>query len=136
MDQAKLPFQDMEDEPTPDIYPGAFLNRSDSSPYLASVDIDGLKGFDHVEIELRRLTILTGPNSSGKSTILQAIALAFECFRRCLDVSHWKLRSAGRAVSKFEFLPVNQPKDPMVQTSLETIQRQRAICPRWVALLQ
>jgi len=111
MDQAKLQFPDMEDEPTPDVYPGAFLNRSDVSPYLASVDIDGLKGFDYVEIELRRLTILTGPNNSGKSTILQAIALAFECFRRCLDVSHWKLRSAGRAVSEFEFLPVNQPKD-------------------------
>jgi predicted ATPase len=110
MNQAKLPFSDME-EPAPDVYPGAFLNRSDRSPYLVSVDIDGLKGFDHVEIELRRLTILTGPNNSGKSTILQAIALAFECFRRCLDVSHWKLRSAGRAVSEFEFLPVNQPKD-------------------------
>jgi AAA ATPase domain len=81
MGQAKLQFPDMEDEPTPDVYPGAFLNRSDVSPYLASVDIDGLKGFDYVEIELRRLTILTGPNNSGKSTILQAIALAFECFR-------------------------------------------------------
>lgn len=114
MDQSKLPFFEFEEaiaEPAPDVYPNTFLVRANDLPILTSVEIDGLKGFDKVDIELQNLTILTGPNNSGKSTILQAIALAFECFRRCLDADSWKLRTTGRSVSEFEFLPVNQPKD-------------------------
>src|SRR5262249_193019 len=57
------------------------------------------------------LTILTGPNNSGKSTVLQAIALFFEVFRRCLNTENWTLSDTGRVVAEFEFLPVNQPKD-------------------------
>ena len=110
MNDEQIPLFDQE-EPTPDLYPGAFLSREDQTLQLVSVGIDGLKGFDKVEIELQPLTILTGPNNSGKSTVLQAIALAFECFRRCLDIEHWRLRTTGRAVAEFEFLPVNQPKD-------------------------
>ena len=46
-----------------------------------------------------------------QSTILQAIALGFECLRRCVDVDRWKLVESGRAVTEFEFLPVNEPRD-------------------------
>src|SRR5689334_18495507 len=95
----------------PDVYPAAFLTQNANIPFLVNIEIDGLKGFDHTTIELRQLTVLTGPNNSGKSTVLQAIALAFECFRRCLDAQRWNLTSSGRAVVEFEFLPVNQPKD-------------------------
>src|SRR3989304_5313039 len=104
-------FGDDNEEPIPDRYPTPPFTRSVDSPILTSVEIDGLKGFDHVTIELQPFTILTGPNNSGKSTILQAIALGFECFRRCLDTDHWQLRTTGRAIAGFEFLPVNQPKD-------------------------
>lgn len=99
------------EEVTPDVYPAAFLTQKANAPFLTKVEIDGLKGFDHTTVELRQLTVLTGPNNSGKSTVLQAIALAFECFRRCLDAQRWTLTSSGRAVVEFEFLPVNQPKD-------------------------
>ena len=69
------------------------------------------KGFNDCEIGLSPLTLLTGPNDSGKSTVLQAIALGFECFRRCLDTQRWRLQRAGRSVNEFDFLPVNEPLD-------------------------
>jgi predicted ATPase len=98
-------------EPVPDRYPTAFLERSADTLQLLGLEIDGLKGFDNVTISLLPFTILTGPNNSGKSTILQAIAVAFECLRRCLDTDRWQLKASGRAVAEFEFLPVNSPKD-------------------------
>jgi hypothetical protein len=107
MSDGQLPLFELE-EPPQDIYPTETLAGATRPPRLTSVEIDGLKGFDHSTVELKPLTVLTGPNNCGKSTVLQAIALAFECFRRCLDVDRWSLKASGRAVSEFDFLPVNQ----------------------------
>jgi predicted ATPase len=111
-DQADL-FPDLAslDEPPPEQFPTAFLARDAEAPHLERVRIDGLKGFDDCTIHLAPLTLLTGPNNSGKSTVLQAIALGFECFRRCLNTAKWTLQKAGRSVTEFDFLPVNEPKD-------------------------
>jgi predicted ATPase len=92
-------------------HPAAFLPRPGDAAKLEILEIEALKGIDHVTIELQPLTILTGPNNSGKSTILQAILLGFDCFRRCLDTTTWKLSTSGHAVSEFHFLPVNHPRD-------------------------
>jgi predicted ATPase len=93
-------------------YPAAFLARPEHAPRLKIIEIEALKGIDHLVIELDPpLTMLTGPNNSGKSTILQAILLGFDCFRRCLDTSTWRISSTGRAVSELDFLHVNHPKD-------------------------
>ena len=102
---------DENESPPPDVYPDTLLRSDDYVPQLTAVEIEGLKGFDSVKIELRPMTILTGPNNSGKSTVLQAIALAFEVLRRCIDTERWTLRSSGRALTDFEFLPVNEPRD-------------------------
>ncbi|MFC1662369.1 ATP-dependent endonuclease, partial [Gemmatimonadota bacterium] len=112
IDQEEL-FPDIvqDEEPVAESYPSAFLAREPGAPTLVSVRIEGLKGFDDTQISLAPLTILTGPNNSGKSTVLQAIALGFECFRRCLDTERWKLQPSGRAVNELDFLPVNEPKD-------------------------
>ncbi len=43
---------------------------------IRSININGFKCFDDETVELRDLTILTGVNSSGKSSLIQAIMLA------------------------------------------------------------
>jgi predicted ATPase len=98
-------------EPSPDTYPAGFLDETSVAPRLKQVRIDGLKTFDRTTVVLPLLTVLTGPNNSGKSTILQAIALGYECLRRCVEPERWKLADSGRAVSEFQFLPVNDPRD-------------------------
>ena len=105
-------FEDYDLEPPAERYPAAFLTRPDKSPHLKCIKIEGLKGIDDVEIDLQPpLTVLTGPNNSGKSTILQATLLGFDVFRRCIDTSSWAIRSAGRAVQELDYLRVNEPKD-------------------------
>lgn len=110
-EQGRL-FQDYDLEPPAERYPAAFLTRPDKPPHLKCIKIEGLKSIDNLEINLQPpLTILTGPNNSGKSTILQAIVLGFDLFRRCIDTSSWTIRQAGRAVQELDYLRVNQPKD-------------------------
>lgn len=98
-------------EPTPDVYPAAFLQSETRPPRLEAIQISGLKAFDDTTIVLPSLAVLTGPNNSGKSTILQGIALGFECLRRCVDTRKLKFVDSGRSVTEFEFLPVNEPRD-------------------------
>ena len=45
---------------------------------IDSVKIEGFKRFKHQTFELRRLTILTGLNGSGKTSVIQAVLLARE----------------------------------------------------------
>lgn len=42
---------------------------------LTQINISGFKCFDSVELSLKNLTLLTGVNSSGKSSIIQALLL-------------------------------------------------------------
>lgn len=42
---------------------------------ISKISIEGFKCFDSVEIGLKNLTLLTGVNSAGKSTVLQALLL-------------------------------------------------------------
>lgn len=48
---------------------------------IQRVDLNGFKSFDDTSVELKNLTLLTGLNSSGKSSVIQAIEMA-ETFRR------------------------------------------------------
>lgn len=109
-EQLDFTFSD-DDLPPPDLHPAAFIKTTKIPPHLKSVRISGLKSFDDTEVILPKLTLLTGPNNSGKSTVLQAIALGYECLRRCTDANKWRLVESGRAVTGFEFLPVNEPRD-------------------------
>ncbi|MFJ7663903.1 DUF3696 domain-containing protein [Lysinibacillus sp. NPDC097162] len=45
---------------------------------LDRVTIEGFKSIDHLELDLKSLTVLVGMNSSGKSTIIQSILLAVQ----------------------------------------------------------
>jgi len=110
-DQYSLFPQVQGESPPEDVYPTAFLQDVKKPPSLIAIHISGLKAFDNTEVTLPRLAILTGPNNSGKSTILQGIALGYECLRRCVDADRWRLVESGRAVTEFAFLPVNEPRD-------------------------
>lgn len=45
---------------------------------ITKVTLTGFKCFDHEEVEFRNLTLLTGLNSSGKSSLIQALLLSIK----------------------------------------------------------
>jgi predicted ATPase len=99
-------------EPPQERFPAAFLKRPDKTPVLCQVHIEALKGIEDVTIDLSPpLTILTGPNNSGKSTVLQSILLGFDVLRRCVDTESWQILKTGRALTELEYLRANHPKD-------------------------
>lgn len=49
---------------------------------LTRIHINGYKCLDRCELALAPLTLLAGPNASGKSTILQAMLLIFSAFKQ------------------------------------------------------
>ncbi len=48
---------------------------------LTRIELSHLKCFEYLQIPLRPLTALTGPNASGKSTVLQALLLLHQTMR-------------------------------------------------------
>lgn len=46
---------------------------------ITKIKLDGFKCFDNETVELKNLTLLTGLNSSGKSSLIQAILLSLKC---------------------------------------------------------
>lgn len=100
-----------EEEVVPERYPEGVLLQLARGLKLRKLKIEYFKGCEKIDIELPKLAVLTGPNNSGKSTILQSIIVGFECFRRCVDIERWRLREHGRAVKEFDFLPTNEPRD-------------------------
>ena len=117
--QMELFDLDSIEEPPQERFPAAFLARPQHPAILQHIRIEALKGVRNVTIELSPpLTILTGPNNSGKSTILQAVLLGFDVLRRCVDISNWKIQKTGRALTSLEYLRVNRPKDAWFQHAL------------------
>ena len=45
---------------------------------ISALHINGLKSIDNLEINLRKLNLLTGINSAGKSSVIQAILLLIQ----------------------------------------------------------
>ncbi|HYB60658.1 MAG TPA: AAA family ATPase [Methylomirabilota bacterium] len=100
-----------DEETSPERYPQWTQLKMKEGLKLRKLKIEYFKACQKIEIDLPRLAVLTGPNNSGKSTVLQSIIVGFECFRRCVDIEKWKLREHGRAVKEFDFLPTNDPRD-------------------------
>ena len=57
---------------------------------LTQVDLSSFKCFDHLRLPLARLTLLTGLNASGKSSVLQALVLLHQTMRE----HEWSTRLA------------------------------------------
>ena len=47
---------------------------------ITNLSINNLKLHDHTDLELKRLTILTGMNGMGKSTVVQSLILLRQSF--------------------------------------------------------
>jgi predicted ATPase len=58
---------------------------------LTKIRIQNFKQFDDVEIELGPVTVLIGPNNSGKTTVLQALMLWYTAFQKFSEIQEDKL---------------------------------------------
>jgi ABC-type cobalamin/Fe3+-siderophores transport system ATPase subunit len=77
------------------------------------VSIENFKRFESLEVELRNFDCLVGANNSGKTTLLQALALFDFCVHHCLERRNGEFKLRNRTVSPDEFyvLPVTNPMD-------------------------
>ncbi len=56
--------------------------------HIKSINIKNFKSFENITVHLNQdLNIFTGVNNSGKTTLLEAIALWSECFKKLINPS-------------------------------------------------
>lgn len=95
--------------------PGGYVGRtekSEGSPFhISKLTIKNFKAISEISVELPRVGILTGPNNCGKSTILQAITIGFECSVRNINPITRKIKKGGSSVQELSSVPVNHPKN-------------------------
>jgi AAA15 family ATPase/GTPase len=73
---------------------------------IKSINIKNFKSFKNITINLNPdLNIFTGVNNSGKTTILEAIALWSECFRKLINQA--KRSGLNYKSGDFVFGPTN-----------------------------
>lgn len=76
--------------------------------------IRNFKKFQNLEVELQDLDCLTGGNNSGKSTVLQALALFDFCLHQCLSKPNGRpISLKNRSITEEDFvvLPVTKGTD-------------------------
>jgi len=80
---------------------------------ITHVRIENFKRFERLEVDLKPLDCLVGPNNSGKTTLLQALALFDFCVQHCLNRKNGRLDVKRRTIQpeKFYVLPVADPMD-------------------------
>jgi len=80
---------------------------------IRKVSIKNFKRFEQLEVEFQPLDCLVGPNNSGKTTLLQALALFDFCVHNCLSSKNGALALKRRSIAPEEFyvLPVSSPVD-------------------------
>lgn len=78
---------------------------------LLKVRVENFKRFETLEIPLEPLNCLVGPNNSGKTTLLQALALFDFCAHHCLTRVNGSLQLKRRTIPPDEFyvLPISNP---------------------------
>lgn len=80
---------------------------------VESVKIRNFKRFESLELDLGRMDCLVGANNTGKTTLLQALALFDFCVRHCLERKNGQLHLRKRTIAPEDFyvLPVTNPMD-------------------------
>jgi predicted ATPase len=93
--------------------------------FITRVWIEHFKRFERMEIDLRPFDCLVGPNNSGKTTLLQALALFDFCLHECLTKRNGRLEARNRSISVDEFyvLPVSSAVE--LWTDRKTVERTR-----------
>jgi predicted ATPase len=65
---------------------------------LSNINIKGFKSIENESLDLKPLTIITGLNSTGKSSVIQSILLAAHRFNQH---NHWSMKALMAHVSNF-----------------------------------
>ena len=80
---------------------------------LKSIKVNGLLSFRDVELEMRPLNVLVGPNASGKSNLIEIMALLQAVpgdlagfFRRSGGISDWIWKGSSQKSSELSRLEV------------------------------
>jgi predicted ATPase len=82
--------------------------------WVKSVTIENFKQFDRLEADFTQMDCIVGPNNSGKTTLLQALALFDFCLRECLSRRNggpYELKRRSVAPEQFYVIPASQPAD-------------------------
>jgi len=96
---------------------------------LTKVRIENFKRFEHLEVELEPLNCLVGPNNSGKTTLLQGLALFDFCVHHCLNQRNGSFELKPRTIPPEEFyvLPVASSADLWTDRKTRMGRRQKII---------
>jgi predicted ATPase len=81
---------------------------------IKKIEIENFKKFKHLIVDLNTLDCLVGANNSGKSTLLQALALFDFCLHQCLSKVNGNpitLKPRSIAEDEFVILPVTKATD-------------------------
>jgi ABC-type cobalamin/Fe3+-siderophores transport system ATPase subunit len=80
---------------------------------IKNVQIENFKRFESLSVDLRSFDCLVGPNNSGKTTLLQALALFDFCVHHSISTKNGQIELKRRNISPEEFyvLPVSSPVD-------------------------
>ncbi len=95
---------------------------------LTKIRIRNFKRFDDVEFDLGKNVVLIGPNNSGKTTALQALALWEIGLRRWNEKRKGKSLAAQRqgvAINRRELIPIPVPSANLIWRSLHVRNVQR-----------
>lgn len=74
---------------------------------IKALHIERFKGFKMFDVDFDRITLLVGTNSSGKTTILQAIRLFYWCIMKCKNKTDrgYSFRKSVIPYSEFHLIP-------------------------------
>jgi predicted ATP-dependent endonuclease of OLD family len=81
---------------------------------IKKIEIENFKKFKHLIVELNTLDCLVGANNSGKSTLLQALALFDFCLHHCLSKTNGHpitLKTRSITEDEFLILPLTKATD-------------------------
>ncbi len=81
--------------------------------FVKRLELKNFKRFEKLDVEFGRFDCLVGPNNSGKTTLLQALALFDFCLDHCLGKknSQWALKNQTISPDEFYVLPIADPFD-------------------------
>lgn len=97
---------------------------------VSHLHIENFKRFESLEVALTPLDCLVGANNSGKTTLLQALALFDFCVHHSLEKTNGMLRLRSRTIAPEDFyvLPVADPLDLWFERRAMQGRKQRRIC--------
>jgi len=96
---------------------------------IRKVHIENFKRWDSLDAELKPLDCLVGPNNSGKTTLLQALALFDFGVHHCLSGKNGELEIKRRSISPDDFyiIPCANPVDLWTNRTTQAGGKQKTI---------